>query len=340
MPIEFRCSECNRLLRTGDDTAGRQAKCPECGTIMTIPSPAQPTPPQGVPPSPDVPSSPFGAGGAGPSSPYGAPGGMGGPPPGDPTNPYRSPTGDMDEPVGYSTKGPIVPTVIDLGDILSHTWEILKERFLLCLGVVIAVGLIGQGVSQGLGIMAGIAGAAAGDKEIVLMLNGMSTLVSIVFNMWLGIGQTMFLLKVARGEEASFGLIFAGGRYFLPILGLSILIFLIVFCGLLLLIVPGIILSLMFSQAYCLVIDRKMGIMESLEVSRQIMVGNKLTLFAVYLLAGLGGAAIIVLTCCIGIFLVGPYLALLSVVVYLVATGQATARQAYGIPPQPAAGLE
>lgn len=38
MPIEFRCSSCSRLLRTGDDTAGKKAKCPQCGSILTIPA--------------------------------------------------------------------------------------------------------------------------------------------------------------------------------------------------------------------------------------------------------------------------------------------------------------
>lgn len=37
MPIEFRCSRCGKLLRTGDDTAGRQAQCPGCGTISVVP---------------------------------------------------------------------------------------------------------------------------------------------------------------------------------------------------------------------------------------------------------------------------------------------------------------
>jgi len=40
MPIEFRCTECGRLLRTPDDTAGKQAQCPACGTLSTIPPPA------------------------------------------------------------------------------------------------------------------------------------------------------------------------------------------------------------------------------------------------------------------------------------------------------------
>jgi len=37
MPIEFRCGGCGRLLRTADDSAGKQAKCPECGTVMEVP---------------------------------------------------------------------------------------------------------------------------------------------------------------------------------------------------------------------------------------------------------------------------------------------------------------
>jgi phage FluMu protein Com len=40
MPIDFKCANCGRMLRTGDDTAGKQAQCPECKTVMQIPGPA------------------------------------------------------------------------------------------------------------------------------------------------------------------------------------------------------------------------------------------------------------------------------------------------------------
>jgi hypothetical protein len=42
MPIEFRCSQCTRLLRTGDDTAGRMAQCPECGAHTQVPAQGAP----------------------------------------------------------------------------------------------------------------------------------------------------------------------------------------------------------------------------------------------------------------------------------------------------------
>ncbi len=58
MPIEFRCHRCQKLLRTPDDTAGKQAQCPQCGEVQTIPPPdvvvpsAQPVLP---PPRPENP---------------------------------------------------------------------------------------------------------------------------------------------------------------------------------------------------------------------------------------------------------------------------------------------
>ncbi len=80
MAIEFRCTECQKLLRTGDDTAGKQAKCPECGSLMAVPSASETPREIPPPPPPETPGSPFSAPGPEPSSA------------GDPENPYQSPT--------------------------------------------------------------------------------------------------------------------------------------------------------------------------------------------------------------------------------------------------------
>lgn len=37
MAIEFRCNQCGKLLRTADETAGRMAQCPHCGSQTPIP---------------------------------------------------------------------------------------------------------------------------------------------------------------------------------------------------------------------------------------------------------------------------------------------------------------
>jgi phage FluMu protein Com len=106
MPIEFRCSACNKLLRTPDETAGKQAKCPECGVVTQIPAatpPAEENPfaagdsPSAPPPwdpatespfSPDVPS------------PEGAP---------DSDNPYQSPADYQRGPAaGFATNPELI----------------------------------------------------------------------------------------------------------------------------------------------------------------------------------------------------------------------------------------
>lgn len=44
MSIEFRCTNCQKLLRVGDDAAGRNVKCPACSTLLTIPAASTPEP--------------------------------------------------------------------------------------------------------------------------------------------------------------------------------------------------------------------------------------------------------------------------------------------------------
>jgi hypothetical protein len=113
MPIEFHCAACNKMLRVPDETAGKKAKCPNCGAVMPIPEAAPPKetapwPPEETGPSPsdeddeykvapldqparDKPSvNPFADTGAGRrpgTSPFEKK-------PLDPENPYASPTGD------------------------------------------------------------------------------------------------------------------------------------------------------------------------------------------------------------------------------------------------------
>src|SRR4051812_41800331 len=55
MAIEFRCSQCSQLLRVPDDSAGKNARCPKCQALMTVPGTAL------RPPADDFSSSPGGA---------------------------------------------------------------------------------------------------------------------------------------------------------------------------------------------------------------------------------------------------------------------------------------
>jgi phage FluMu protein Com len=48
MAIEFRCSQCSQLLRVPDNSAGKNARCPKCQALMTVPGEAAVEPPGDV----------------------------------------------------------------------------------------------------------------------------------------------------------------------------------------------------------------------------------------------------------------------------------------------------
>jgi len=135
MPIEFRCTQCEKLLRTGDDTAGKRAKCPQCGNIQTVPAAGTPPAPAAGAPAPGPPK----PGGEPSGSPFG-PGGQQPPSGGDPENPYQSPTrtAAAATPPSQPTGG-ITPTQLDMGEVFNRTWEIFKEQWGACLLAVLAV---------------------------------------------------------------------------------------------------------------------------------------------------------------------------------------------------------
>ncbi len=361
MPIEFRCSQCNRLLRTRDDTAGKQAKCPECGTVLTIPTPGEPpqTPPAppGGPPTP--PAAPPVAGPAPPEggdhgSPFGTlePPAAGGHSPFSPgatpadENPYASPHDyTVGGPAGAApavARGRIVPSRIEVGDVFGRAWAIYREQWTMCLGLVLVAWLISTGVNF-----------VAGMIPIV------GPIASALFSVWIYVGVAIGLLRIARGQETTIGDVFNGGPYFARIFFASLLYGLMLLAVFGILFVPGLtvvmlalrggdeamivltsvgvgllcsiptaVLALMYSQFYYLIIEQDAGILDSLRLSKEITSGNKLTLLAIWVLLGLVNLAG-ALACCVGLLFTTPFVALANVVVYLAMTGQPTA---YGEP--------
>ncbi len=333
MPIEFRCSQCSKLLRTPDETAGKQAKCPECGSILTVPTPGAASPPPvrpepaSPPPASPPPGSPF-ASQPSPGMAAGSPFASEGPQPtGDPDNPYRSP-GDYTAagPRPGVSSGPFTPSIIEIGDIFGRTWDIFKDNWGMCLLAVIVVFVINMVVQGVVGVFATMVGAMAGDEVIAVTASILGNLVSTLFSVWIAIGQSLFFLKVARGQDAGLEDIFTGAPFFLTVLLASILFWLIMVVGFVALIIPGIIFSLMFSQYYYLILDRNVGVMDSLSLSKEITTGNKLMLFVIGIISTLL-MIVAILPCGLGLLIAGPYFTLMYPVIYLTMTGQPTADQ-------------
>ena len=318
MAIEFRCEQCGKLLRTGDETAGKRAKCPTCGTIANVPAATTEPASSGPPTLPPDAGSPFGGG-----APASQPAASGA------ENPYAAP-GDFDpaasrQPVSH---GPLGHTILDFSDVFAHQWAIFKIQWPMCLAGWLVVAVINFFASNILNYGGLFLGNTLGGEGLGFVLSMLGTVLGMLFNLWLFIGQTIFFLKLARGQEASIGDIFTGGPYYMTMLGAGFLAVIMFYFGLFLLIVPGIIIGLMLSQFYFLIIDRNAGVIDSLGRSRELMVGNKLTLFLIYLVSGVLGVLLVICTCFVGILAVGPYLSLLPAVIYLRMTGQPIASAA------------
>ncbi len=310
MPIEFRCTQCNRLLRTPDETAGKQAQCPECGAITTIP-PASTAAPVGAAPPPSAPggSDDVGLRGSQPDQPAdsGIPGAQFGP---------QWPAA--------------APAALDMGDVLNRTWNIIKRQWGSCLGAALIVFVLNWLITLALEGGGHLGGRAAFGRQGAVAFHVFGGLVGALIGIWLQIGLMRYFLKVARDGRANLSDLFSGGPYYVDVLVASILYLLITAVGFLLCVVPGIIFSLMFSQYYLLILDRNLVATHSLSESMRLMRGNKLTLFLIDVIVWVGGMAVIVLTCGLGLLAFIPFTLLVRPVVYLILTGQATSDQLSG----------
>jgi phage FluMu protein Com len=291
MSIEFRCTHCGRLLRTPEGTSGRQAKCPQCGALSTIPETSQL---QDVAPRETV--APPAAAGA-------------------EANPYSSPAVDEVRAPSVPLARGFQPTRIDLGDVLSRAWQLYKSSLWKCVGATFFVFVLTYCMLIAVGF--------AANEAPFWVRQSVSLLVNIG-SFWLSLGSFIFFLKVARGEQAAFADLFSGGPWLLRGVGVAILWGLMAIIGLLLLIIPYFIVLVMFAPALLILIDQNTGVIDSLRMAQRATSGNKLTLFALFLVVFFVGGLFTLVTCGIGLFFVQAFGSLVYVVSYLAMTGQRT----------------
>ncbi|MGD8561369.1 MAG: hypothetical protein PVG03_02495 [Desulfarculaceae bacterium] len=107
------------------------------------------------------------------------------------------------------------------------------------------------------------------------------------------------LLMVRQGREPVVGDLFSQMRLFLPLFIFGLVCFFLVFIGLILIVVPGLIIGLAITY-YCLYLiplmtDRRLGLMDaikqSIAMARQVSFGEHLVLVIIFLgISALGGA--------------------------------------------------
>ena len=341
MPIEFQCSNCGKLLRTGDDTAGKRAKCPKCGAVMTIPTPGTHV----APPQPPTPAEQPSSGKAQPdyavSSPTFSPaehesapahgvhhGATGSPSAAQAraagTNPDFAAAGSGGIPGsmpgqqsgGHSTDAG-APAVIDLGDVLSTALNIYKSQLGLCVAASAIMMVVIIVASFAIALFLSMLPRFLPFWMLYWMLQGPA--IVVVLAACLAQCTRMFL-KIARGEPASINDLFQitedGGRAVLTYIAFMLMVYL----GMSLCVVPGWILMTLFFPALFLAFDREASVVDIFTEALAITEGNRLMIFVVLLVAGLIGPAGL-LACGIGVLLTMPFALMCQTVLYLRLTG-------------------
>ena len=118
--------------------------------------------------------------------------------------------------------------------------------------------------------------------QIVLSLSPTNVLLNLVVvcvSAYLQVGIALYCLEVYKGKEVNWLMIFSRFNGFKPVI-FMLIYSIIVFLGLILLVVPGIILGLMYSQVFFILADDPdVGVIEAFNMSSRMMKNNMWQLF-------------------------------------------------------------
>ena len=160
-------------------------------------------------------------------------------------------------------------------ELVEETKPLLKESFLEVFACILLASALPQIALQ------------FAPQNILL------NIVVICVSAYIQLGLAVYCIGLYKGDEVNYMTIFSRFKGLKPIVFILILS-VVIFLGFILLIIPGIILSLMYSQVfYILADDPDIGAIEAFNKSEKMMRGHKWQLFmlnleaALYIFAGI-----------------------------------------------------
>ncbi|YCM45598.1 DUF4339 domain-containing protein [Verrucomicrobiaceae bacterium 227] len=189
---------------------------------------------------------------------------------------------------------PASPIPLNLGFCFSQAWAYTKAN----LGSLVLVALIFIGISLVTSaIITGVATAIEGPPSRITFENGqletipgggpITSLLNLVGNIvtiFLGLGATRYAHMLVKGESPEIGILFSQGSKLLRAIVASIIFGLATFLGFLCFIAPGIYIFLRFGLYQQAIVEKNLGVIDSLKYSYQLTSGNTLSMFGLYFL--------------------------------------------------------
>lgn len=164
---------------------------------------------------------------------------------------------------------------VPIGESLTYGWSIMKQHlgFFILLLIVLLIADYTPSFLLNIG----------GDSLLMIFL---IQLVGLVWGTLLKLGMIHISLRFLDGQKPTIGELFGQSALLGQGILLSILYGLIVLGGTLLFIIPGIVWALKYSQAFYLLVDKKITATEALKMSGSLMNGAKLEFFGFGIVAG------------------------------------------------------
>lgn len=169
---------------------------------------------------------------------------------------------------------------LGISEVIGRGFDLTKRHFGILLGAIaiifgfsLVTSLL-ETVVEAIGAFSG-ENSDGGKVEIVLtILSAIITIAGQLFELFLTLGLIRFGLNFVSGRQANLGMLFGELRLLPRMVGATILYGLMVALGLILLVVPGIYLALKFSQYQYAIVDRNLGVIDSLKYSSEITAGS------------------------------------------------------------------
>lgn len=176
------------------------------------------------------------------------------------------------------------------------------------------------------GIRGGVIAANNGrlDPELAIAFsvgNIVVQIIGLLLRAWIFGGMFQIALDVARGNSYSIGGVFSGGKHFLSMLVIQIVLGIAIGLGCMCLVAPGVFLMLALSQSYYCAVDQGLGPIEAIQKSWSITEGQKGDIFVLALIV-FGITLLAILLCCLPVLFVTPVAYLAGAYAYLKMTGQ------------------
>ncbi len=147
--------------------------------------------------------------------------------------------------------------------VIKDSWQITKDKIVFLVGLALVLFVAQMLVSYILEAL-----KDGGYDLVFIILQVLSSVVSVI----LGMGVLWITIKIVRGESFEIADIMTPLPQFFRYIGVNIVYGLIVFAGMILLIVPGIIWAIKYSQVRYLILDKKMGVMEVLFMGIEVTI--------------------------------------------------------------------